>query len=435
MKKLLSIAVMACIILGCVCAFAENDGAAYVYGTMQIPYADFYAAEGVAAVDAVSSATNAKWKNPNLVAGTYNVPHTDDEGGDIEGVVFPVAIAQDDLTAMGADNYGFTALDEEPAAYKIVTYENGSAAFSAVQGSSSVLEAAAEITANTAWGDYQIGVSAINNNAGTSDIGVIYGVLVKTEDGSVYGMRHLENIWRDELAWSVGFTAAEPHGNVLSSENYADMMGKKISEITYITDTGYHVLSVDLYVPIKFDGSAAVSDAPCSAGTTEMTLVGLPENFVPAYEINNLTFDATDTEIAFTDALPGMYTLVVADQNGIYVELRTSFTLTTDINAVVFDAESNMLVAAEGVDTALAEAFIANLKTVTVNGTDYTASGRGAVAIICKDGSIDPEAAMVQGRGADAVTTPVFAESGNYELTAAAVGFDQPVTFTVEIQK
>lgn len=408
----------------------------YIYGTMQIPYDDFYVAEGVAyEVDAVSSATSSKWKNEELAAGTYHVPHTEDEGGDILGVVYPVAIAQEDLDALGEENYGFTALESEPDAYKIVTVTDGDAEFSAVQGGTNPLEAEVSLSTDTAYGDYVLDVSAINNSGGTSDIGVIYGVMVKTTDGAVYAMRHLENIWLDELAWSVGFVTEERHGNILSSEDYADMMGKTICEIVYITETGYHVLSADLYMPIKFDGGVEVAGVPLADGTAAMTMTGLPEEYSPAYEIEGLHFEVVEAGIRFTDALPGSYTLVITDENGKYAELRTSFILSTDTLPIIYNAESNSLEASEGADAALVQAFLSNISKVAVNGTEYNASGRGAAAIITKDGVIDTEASVTQGHGAEAAVTPVFAESGTYELTVESVGFDQTIRFSVNIQK
>lgn len=48
-------------------AFAADE---IVYGTMNIPYDKFYAAEGAGSeVDAVTSATTSKWNNKNLTAG------------------------------------------------------------------------------------------------------------------------------------------------------------------------------------------------------------------------------------------------------------------------------------------------------------------------------------------------------------------------------
>ena len=57
----------------------------------------------------------------------------------------------------------------------------------------------------------------------------IYGVVLHTEEGEDYGLRHLENIWlRTQLAWSVGFTTVS-HGSPLKSEHYQSMMGKKLT--------------------------------------------------------------------------------------------------------------------------------------------------------------------------------------------------------------
>ena len=52
---------------------------------MNIPYADFYKAEGVTGADAVSSATKQKTRG-TLVAGSY---HVNSDGSDITGVNFP----------------------------------------------------------------------------------------------------------------------------------------------------------------------------------------------------------------------------------------------------------------------------------------------------------------------------------------------------------
>lgn len=109
MKKLVSSLLTVAMLTGATAAgsaLAEN--ADCIYGTMHIPYAAFYAAEGVASeVDTVTSATNSKWKTEGLVAGTYSVAHEADEGGDLLGVVYPVAITQESLDALGDENYGF----------------------------------------------------------------------------------------------------------------------------------------------------------------------------------------------------------------------------------------------------------------------------------------------------------------------------------------
>ena len=428
MKKLL-VLTLALLVLTCAVALAEGDT---VYGTMRIPYDQFYAAEGVSIpVDAVSSATNSKWKNEGLVAGTYYAEHADDDGGDILGVIYPVAVSQGDLDALG-EEYAFEALEEVPAAYKQVTLENGQVSFSAVQGETASFEAETSLTTESRYGDYQISVKSINNAEGTSDIGTIYGVLLNTEEG-VYALRHLENIWRDDLSFTAGFKTVEGHGNALALENYAEMMGKTITSITYITDTGYHTLSTDLYVPVKFDGGAEVAGAPAADGQTTLTLTNLPEDYAPAYAVKGLGIAVDDGKMTFDSALPGSYTLTVSDEGHVYADLLASFVLTTDILPVAFDAESNALIPAEDADEALAAAFIANISKVEVGENAYNATGKGAVAIFDADGAVDLEAAVTSGRGAEAVTTPVFAEAGSYEITVTSVGFDQTISFTLEV--
>lgn len=437
MKRQISSLIAAVMLAGSLASGgALADSGTYVYGTMQIPYDEFYAAEGVAsAVDAVSSATDSKWKNTDLTAGTYNAPHTDDNGGDILGVTYPVAITQSDLDALGEDTHAFAALDGQPAAYKIASVADGSLSFSAVQGETAPVDASASLTTDSPWGDYQITVSAINNAQGSSDIGTLYGVLLRTTDGATYGLRHLENIWNDSLAWSVGFKTTEALGNVLSSEAYADMMGKTISEITYITETGYHTLAVELYVPVKFDGGAEVASVPAASGSAPVTLTGLPEDYAPEYAVDGLAAEVSDGSISFGEALPGAYTLTVTDSAGKYAPFSADFVLSTDAMPVVFDPEAGAIVAAEGADAELAAAFIANLSTVTVNDASYAASGRGAVMIINAEGEVDADAAIVSGRGADAVSTPVFEADGEYSITVASTGFDQTLSFTVTIAR
>ena len=432
-KTILSLLLVAVLVSVLTVAASADDG--LVYGTMNIPFADFYSAEGVNyTVDAVSSATNSKWFSDSLATGGYSVKHENDEGGDILGITYPVAISAQDLDTLGAENYGFTALEEAPAAYKLVTLNNGVASFSAVQGETAAWEAAAELTTRTVWGDYEIDIDAIHNSDGSSDIGPILGAFLTTEDGAVYAMRQLENIWRDELSWSSGITTEEPHGNIMSAENFTDLMGKNIVSITYITDSGYHVISTALYVPVKFVGGAAVESVEAAAGAAAISFENLPEDYSPSYTVNGLTFSVTDGRLLWENALAGAYTLTVSDENGKYADLDAAFVLSTDALPVVYDVEENMLVAAEGFSDEEAAAFLKNLASVSVNGTEYAASGRGAVAIIDVDGEVDTEAELVSGRGANATHTPIFPESGDYSLIVTATGYTQPLAFTVSVK-
>lgn len=402
-------------------SFAED---VTVYGTMNIPYDKFFAAEGVESeVDAVASATTSKWNNENLTAGTYGSSN-DDGTGVILGVTYPVAISRADLDALGDNNYGFVELESAPSAYKTVTVNLGAADFSEVSGEPVPIGGAeASISADTPWGDYVIDIKAINNANGTSDIGTIYGAVLFTSDGKGYAMRHLQNIWRDEIAWSSGFVTSEPHGNTLDYEDYVSLMGKTVTEIRYITDSGYHNLETSLYVPVKFNGSVSAADSLSGSGSSKITAEGFPEKYNKTYSVDGLDADISDASIDYKNAMPGQYTLLVSDGSGVYADVKTTFTLSTDEMPAKFDGTK--LVKADGASDKDFENFLKNLSNVSVNGKDYAASGRGSVAIIGEDGTIDYNA-ETGGRGEK---TPVF-NGGEYSFVVTSAGYNKTLSFS-----
>ena len=390
-----------------------------VYGTMEIPYSEFYSSEGVDGVDTVSSATTNKWKNENLVAGTYSV-ETENGGGDILGVKYYVAVSESDLAQLD-ESYHFEKIDEIPQAYKNVTVENGKAVFSEIVGDT--VKEDNEVTMNTdmVWGDYVLDVSGLGNANGTSSFGTVYGIVIKTDDGSKYGMRHLENIWRDEIAWSSGIKKNEPHGNTFKYDHYESLMGKTIKEIIYITDTGYHTIDVDLYVPVKFEGGVEIENADIKTNSTAFTTTGFPEDYEKTYFVSgNGQFSVEDGVISYQVEFPGSYTLTVSDGKEKYADVSADFVISTDEMPVQFDGEK--LVPADGVSQADFEAFIRNISSVTVDENNYSASGKRGVKIIADDGTVIKDASMRD--------VPVFAEDKTYNMTVTATGYNTPLTFT-----
>ncbi len=434
MKNLRKIAVLTAsmaLALQAVPFAAAAEDAAYIYGTMDIPYADFYQAEladssNAYAVDAVSSATNTKWaKNGEgeLFEGSYHSEAAEDGSGQILGVTYPVALTQADLDALGENNFNFTALETAPEAYKIVTLNDGKAEFSAVQDAApQAFEAEINLSTETPWGDYVISV-----NAAPEDMGAIYGAVLKTEEGHAYAMRHEQNIWRGQFAWSSGIKITEPHGNSLDFENYKTLMGETINEIVYIAKSGYYTVSTETYVPVKFENTLTVENGAAGTNSVNLTQEGFPEDYQSAYEIAENFSVGEDGIIAYTDAQPGTYTLTVSDSNEKYAPVSASFVLSTEDLPVAFDAATSKLIPAENFTQEQADNFLANLAKVSVNDKEYSASGKGSVAVINKDGTLNLEAAS--GRGDTA--TPVFnAEDGAYTLTVTATGYDTPLTFT-----
>lgn len=400
-----------------------NADEGYIYGTMNIPYDEFYEAEGVGyEVDAVSSATTSKWKNENLTAGTYNQPNAD-ETGTILGVNYYVALTEETLAALGENNYNFTAVETTPSAYKVVTVDETGASFSAVQGNSAPVNASAAISTDTPWGDYQITVDAINNGNGTSDIGRIYGVVLTTQKGDCYALRHLENIWRDNLAWSNGFVTKEPHGNTLNYEDFEGLMGQTITEITYITESGYHNLAVSLYVPVKFNYTLSAADAKAADGKTTVTLADFPADYNKTYSIENLNAQISDSEITYQNALPGEYTLTVSDANGVYADAAVAFVLSTDENPAVY--KDGKLAKAEGASDENFANFVKNIASVSVNETEYAATGKRGVKIITEDGTVDLAAEQNKSK--------IFGENGTYKIVVTATGYTAPLEFTLTV--
>lgn len=417
MKKLAGIPAAALAVLSAAVPFSASAAEDLIYGTMNIPYTDFYAAEtgdSAGEVDAVTSATKNKVlmnEEGKLFEGTFN------NGEDtILGVTYPVAVSQADLDALGADNYGFTRLDTVPEAYKTVTVADGKAKFSAVQDANPETAAlGVKLSTETPWGDYLIDLTEQPEG-----FDIQYrGALLKTADGKVYPMRHEQNIWRGELAWSSGIKTEEPHGNKLDYKLYEGLMGSTVKEIVLITKKGYVTVSTDTYIPIKFACSLTVQNAEAGTGSTDFAAEGIPSDYQQRFSVAE-GFTAADGKIAYTDAKPGSYKLTLSDEGRKYADVNASFVLETDALPVQF--KDGRLAAAEGFTDEDAQNFIDNLVSYQIGEAKYNATGKGSVRLFKEDGTIDFDA-----KARDAA---VFADGadGSYTLQIAATGYRNALT-------
>ena len=435
------------------------------YVLMNIPYAEFYKAETTGndiAVDAFTSATKNKTRTKGLAGGSY---HENADGSKIDGITYAVKVDPSvDLskykevkdgdsveitvtnrgqttttTLTGKDtlfenaSYAYYPLTEAPANYKEVSVDaDGNLVFSEVKGqeATKVEGVTAELLTETSYGDYELDLDGLPEEIKSDNVNA---VVVKTTDGTAYGMRHLENIWRgNEIAWSTGFTS-EVHGCPTSSEHYKSMMGKTIDSIEYYTTNGVYTMDIaDIYVPVKSETTKSeVADVDIAAGKTTIN-VQLPDGFDPEYSVdgldvsvegNVLTFKAATESRAAASVKPGKYTLTIKDKKNKYADVVTTFTLTTKDMPAAYDAENKKLVEAEGFDTDALKAYLGNITSVNVNGKDYAASGRGSVVIINKDGTIKTDADPFK----DAVAGTEF------QITVASTGYTTPLTFTYKI--
>ncbi|MBE6002017.1 MAG: hypothetical protein E7239_11695 [Sarcina sp.] len=246
------------------------------YVLMNIPYADFYAAElkaGSAAVDAVASATKSKPLNARLAGGSY---HVNADGSDISGVIYPVkvnnpedlakleekgaAVITDDSSVEvsvpgrnGADPTitvynGKDALFQAPdysyydlgsgiqSFFKELTVaEDGSLSFGAVKGTTTRAEAEVSVTANASHTYYEMKVTSDYVQTGDT----VSAVVMTAEDGTTYGLRHMANLWRGT---EIGFEA---------DETFSALIGKKITGLKFITQNGIYNFTVDALIPEK----------------------------------------------------------------------------------------------------------------------------------------------------------------------------------------
>ena len=451
MKKLVSL-ILALMLAASLAAFASAEEDA-VYGTATLTYAEFYSGDvsSTDTIDAVTSATTGKSGTFKNTVSDFVDEQTNKDGYHLTGIAnVNVAVPAADVEAYKAINPTFVEAAEAPAQYKPVTIEDGKAVYGATvfNVATTVTDADIEVVTDSHWGDYQINIletstKYIRNTREDADFTVnsnVLGIIVETESGLKVGMEHLQSIWVQpyEISWNV--SVDNTHNDELVYDNIPELdklMGEKVVKVTYInTNDAYEFVFDGAYLPIKFPSSLAVENARSADGKTAVTVTGLVDDYAPAYAVEGLEVTVeNNAEMTWTADLPGAYTLVLTDANGVYAKLSASFVLSTDILPVAWDADLQELALAEGCDEAMKEAFIKNLARVTVNGKEYAASGRGAAVIINNLGELDTEAAVTSGNGKDATVTPIFPESGEYEITVTATGFDTALTFTATIEK
>lgn len=470
-KKGLTVAMAAAMLAGPVSVPAVfNNGVAVVkadetnkgqdvYVLMNIPYADFYKAElnNTVKVDATTSATKTKTKS-TLANGSY---HADNTGEHISGITYPVKIkAGTDLSKLtkitdaskvsitvnmkgkettteykGKDalfesaDYSYYVLSTAPAYYKELTVnEYGTYSFGKTTATKKTVEGAAieKFKTSSKYGDYQLNLNfdKVADSDQISGNTKVLAAVITTIDGTQYGLRHVENIWKGtEFAWGTGFTT-QSHGCPISGEHYASMMGKTIDAVTYYTENGVVKYDIDdTYVPYKFDTSAfKVENADVTSGSAKVTVPTLPEAYDAEYAVEGLTNVSVENgtlKYNATGVKPGQYTLNVTDKSSKYVPFSTSFTLTTDnvVAAYNNDVKAPALVAAKDVQADDFANFVKNIQKVSVNGKEYAASGKGAVKLINADGTL-------------VTTADALKAEGTYNIVVTATGYNKTLEFT-----
>lgn len=439
-------------------ATAETkQGEAYVL--MNIPYDDFYKAElknNDVKVDAFTSATKNKSRTAGMMNGN-SAYHVNPDGSDVTGVTFPVKVSDlstlkdqkqvtdsDSVTITvtnrgqtssntytGKDalienaSYAYYILSEAPSYYKELTVNaDGSYSFSAMKGAETkTVTIDATLKTETNYGDYELDL----NNETFSEIidtttDKIYGVTVNTTDGTNYGLRHLENIWRGSmLSWGTGYTT-EVHGCPVSSEHYKSIMGKTIESVTYYTDKGMITFDVpDVKVEITTGIKATVADIMDTDSEAAVTFdQALPSDFQAQYTVDGKEAAYANGKLTTGSLALGAHKVVITDISGTYAPIVTEFTVNTDKLPAAYNIGTGKIVAADDATAEDLAAYIKSISKVKVGETEYAASGRGAKVIVKEDGSLD-------------LTDLQVTEGTVFEVTAT--GYKNNLVFTYEEAK
>ena len=297
-------------------AFAEDGNAVesgFVYGTANIPYADFFygemndvqqnaemqldAADPVTAAgyredgmyDAVTSCTNSKSKR---YATSYYTENTENGSVTLEGIrdvniAVPTSLYKEAqeaikegkncsnqlLSIIGSlKNVSETA--PESGEYKVL---NGDGTLTAMTTETKTLTVDSSISTSSVWGNYQVSVEFGDNNADQPTTANMMGVIFETSDGEKYAMEHSQNLWlrTGEIAFAVKDGFVEPHKNTIDAKRSQGLEGKTITKITYLVKDG-----ADIVIPTNLLCKYKLADGQGIIGPEEK-VVYTNNTFIP----------------------------------------------------------------------------------------------------------------------------------------------------------
>ena len=435
-----------------------------LYGKVNLPYADFYYGElkNLTAVsndlnadavdkaaslradgmyDAVTSSTKNKFKS--FFPTTYNSVNEDGSGKILGVKDVNVAIDKalyDKVKKAIADgktsknplfdivkNLTLNEGNAQPKEYKVI---NGDGTLTATKGDGTVVNpATATISTINRYGNYGIKLSGEGIPAAKD----VDGVILKTSDGSMYAMKHLENIWvkTNEISFAVKPDFVEPHGNHVNYKAYTSIEGKTITEIRYMVHDGDDVVVKTSLFCKKIpgaDASASVNNAVFSEGVAVTSKVNAPAD--AAYKLSAVKkgktvleegkdYTVSGDKITFkkTDNTGiGAYTAVFTSEK--YGDLQANFQLKSNHADGSVKIEGNKLVLPADLDK---DTYYASISSVLVDGQPLR--GRDLAKLIFGDDQTVNFNAEISGKGG--VKTPIFTkgEDGSYEIELVSDGY------------
>ena len=278
---------------------AGTDDTAYHYATTDMTWAEFYAGEigttasalEEAGLDAVSSPTA-------RIAGRFTQlvsESNDKDGRDIIGVKDVQVRMSAEVYAKFKDASRYTFTDTEFTEYKEVAADGsfGEMLTEYDEQSATVTLGSGQ---NATWGNYMLNVSGVDISLGSGDTSDYLGVLITTDDGKVYGLRHNSNLWFSAGDIALTYKAfTEPHGIDRDYDYTSDLEGKTVTKIQYMLKNKPDVV-INCNVFLKLESPASVSASypegynallAAEGDPVTITFTGLPEGVT--YDIFSVT--------------------------------------------------------------------------------------------------------------------------------------------------
>lgn len=456
---------------------AKNALDKYVYGTANLSYADFYYGElnnvkedttldltsdkaasyrESGMYDAVSSATTKKYKS--YFSNTYSEDNANGQGGSIIGIkdvniAVPTSLYENAKKAISDNEECSNKLleiigsmklsDTTPSEYKIL---NGDGTLTAMK--SEVIKDTSDtltIKTQSSYGQYEVD-PVTSENSPLSNLDAkksLLGIIVEDEDGTKYGMEHLENIYGGgKFSFAVTDGFKEKHGNTIDAKRHAALQGKTIKKVTYLVKDGADIVintnlkcktlaasdSIKATANDKFKDGATVSvDTTAVPSGSNYTLssvsIGktvLTEGTDYTYTNKTLTIKATDNTGV------GSYSMVFTDDT--YSDIVASFTLESGYKTGDISIKNNQVALPDGVNF---EKYANNITSIKINGVEKAGKGGiKATDLFDADGNINFNAAI---KGKDGSSTPVFADkSASYTIELTSTGYPS-VSGTVQL--
>lgn len=469
-KRIGSVA-MASVLVASSCATAlaqtTNNTNDYVYGTVNLPYADYYYGELNTVpqdatlqltaddkakslredgyLDTISSATTSKWK---MYGPTYYSPHENNDGGGyIYGVgncsvAIPKTLyteAKELLSSENKTQYNNPLLDivsnftenenqAAPSEYKILNGDGTLTATYDTEVKHIDATTTSSIANNTTYGHYQLDITDDNLPDKNDMEGAIFEAIDNNGNVSKYALLHSDNLWfqSGHIAFAIKDNFVVHSANTLKYKQFADIEGKTITKVKYFVRGGADLeYTTNLYCKYLlnneqgftssgdtvFADNAKISFTPNVPTDSNYVLSSvtfgrttLTPNVDYTYENNVLTIKDTENTAI------GTYTLTYSDAK--YANTSTTVQFTSTLKDGDVTIENNQIKINGDVPVS---DYVKGITSITVNGNKLRSSN----GIFNDDGTVNFDA-VIKFHGQSIIPFP---EDGDYNIIVTSSGY------------